>query len=296
MPAMPSADGAARSDPDPVALGRVTPEHLPAPTEPSTPSPSEPEPAVTPVAAAVSGPPAARASVDRQEFVRAFVAQSWARPGGDRPVARVHVTLMVTMGAVAVAVVIGVALQMLHPIPLSTPVAAAVPQVSSAPKYSAVSGWDCGTGADRGFDVTGRTADWHTAPRGGWAHDGCHGTFEAIPMSGDAHKSSENVSAVWWFKPAADINRCTISVYLPAAEQPADSAATAAQFFVTAGPGGGRLASFTLDETAARGAWRSAGTYPVSQGGIAVQLVNQGVPAQPAARLAVTQVRVMCTG
>jgi hypothetical protein len=238
----------------------------------------------------VTGLPGAR----RREFVRAFVEQSWARPGSDRPVARVHIALMVTMGMVAVALVTGVVLQMLHPIKLS-PAANVVP-ASAAPHYTAVSGWDCGTGADRGFDVTGRTAAWHTVARGSWAHDGCHGTFEAIPMSGSAHDHDQNQLATWWFTPGTGMSRCDVAVYLPSVDQPTDSAATSAQFFVTAGRDGSIFASFVVDETARRGQWQPVGRYPLSQGGIAVELINQGVPASPAARLAVTQVRVTCTG
>jgi len=243
-----------------------------------------------PPPAPITAMPGAR----RREFVRAFVDQSWARPGSDRPVARVHIALMVTMATVAVALVTGLILQMLHPITLSP--AAAVAPASASPNYVAVSGWDCGTRADRGFDVTGRAAAWYTVARGGWAHDGCHGTFEAIPMSGSDHDHDQNQSAIWWFTPGTGITRCDVAVYLPSVDQPADSAATSAQFFVTAGRDGAIFASFVVNETARRGDWQPVGRYPVSQGGIAVKLVNQGVPASPPARLAVTQVRVLCTG
>jgi hypothetical protein len=49
-------------------------------------------------------------------------------------------------------------------------------------------------------------------------------------------------------------------------------------------------------QTSRRGGWQLAGTFPVSHAGIAVQLVSQGVPANAAARLAVTQVRITCSG
>ncbi len=280
----------ARPGAGPVALGRVTPGHLSAAPDPSVPPSTEPDLATVPPARA-PGP----ARVDRQEFIRAFAEQSWARPGTDRPVARVHVTLMVTMGALVIAVVTGALLQMVHPVKLSAS-AAAAPLASASSRYTAVTGWDCATGADRGFDITGRTPEWYTVARGGWAQDGCHGTFEAIPMSGDARKYDQGQSAVWWFTPGAGMTRCDVAVYLPNSEHPADSAATAAQFLVTAGRGGGTLASFVLDQTSQRGAWQPVGTFPVSHAGIAVQLVNQGVPVNAAARLAVTQVRVVCSG
>src|SRR5258708_29524176 len=84
------------------------------------------------------------------------------------------------------------------------------------------------------------------------ARSSCHGTFEAIPMSGDARKYDQGQSAVWWFTPGAGTTHCDVAVYLPNSEPPADSDATAAQFFVTAGRGGGRLASFVLDQSISR--------------------------------------------
>jgi hypothetical protein len=203
---------------------------------------------------------------------------------------------MVTVGVLAAAVITGVVLQLLWPVKLSPAAAAPPPPPSAPPRYTAVSGWDCTTGADRGFEAAGRKADWYTVARGGWARDGCHGTFEAITMSGDAHKFDQSQSAVWWFEPGAAMRRCDVSVYLPASERPADSGATAAQFYVLAGRTGTAIASFVVDETAQRGAWKAVGTYPVNQGAIAVRLVNQGVPAAPTARLAVSQVKVVCTG
>src|SRR6266704_647966 len=126
-------DRVARPGAGPVALGRVTPGHMSAAPDPSVPPSTEPDLATVPPARA-PGP----ARVDRQEFIRAFAEQSWARPGTDRPVARVHVTLMVTMGALVIAVVTGALLQMVHPVKLA---AAAAPLASGSPRYTAVTGW-----------------------------------------------------------------------------------------------------------------------------------------------------------
>jgi hypothetical protein len=229
----------------------------------------------------------------RREFVRAFVEQARARPGADRPTARPHVSVMVTIGVVAAAVVTGVALQLIHPVPLAK---AAPPQPPVAPPtFTAVSGWDCVTGADRGFEATGRTASWYTVARGGWAADGCHGTFVAIPLSGDATTYDQSQSALWSFTPGAAMHQCELAVYIPNGEHPTDSAATAAQFAVLDGSGQ-TFASFVVDETRDRGTWKVVGTFPTSQNGISVQLTNQGIPSSPDARLAVTQVRATCTG
>jgi hypothetical protein len=229
----------------------------------------------------------------RREFVRAFVDQAWARPGTDRPIARVHVAVMVTTGVLVAAVLTGVVLQLIRPVPLAKP---APPPPTVPATFTAVSGWDCTTGADRGFDATGRTSAWYTVARGGWATDGCHGTFEAIPLSGDAHKYDQNQAAVWWFAPGQALSRCELAIYNPDGEQPTDSAATDAQFAVLDGRNGQQFASFVIDQTRDRGTWKVVGTFPTSQGGLAVRLVNSGVPSSPRARLAVAQVRATCTG
>jgi hypothetical protein len=231
--------------------------------------------------------------VQRREFVAAFVDQTWARPDADRPVARVQVVVLVATMAAVLSVAVGVVQHLIHH--SAKPAAAAPAPAPTARPYSAVSGWDCGTSADHGFDANGRTADWATVSHGGWSQDGCHGTFEAIPMSGDPNKDKSDQSAVWWFMPSAGTNRCEVSVYLPAADNPSDSAATAAHFLVLAGRGGQQFAQFTIDQTKGPGAWKSAGTFPINQGGLAVKLVDRGAPTNPQARLSVTQVRVTCT-
>jgi hypothetical protein len=233
---------------------------------------------------------------ERTDFVRAFVDQAWARPGTERPASRVHVALLVTMGSMAVALVTGVLLQLIWPVHLAP--AAAHPSASpSAPaSYLAVTGWDCGSGPDRGFDLTGRTPAWYTVASGGWAGGGCHGTFEAIPLSGDPTRADQGQSAAWWFAPDSAIKRCELAVYLPVPPAAGDAGATTAQYTVLSGRSGGTVATFTVDQTVRPGSWYVLGRFPVGTGGIAVRLVNAGVPAAPADRLAVTQARASCTG
>src|SRR5258705_13734258 len=90
----------------------------------------------------------------RREFVRSFADQAWVRPGAERPVTRVHVALMVTMGCLVLALVTGVVLQLLRPVRFDEPVV--TEPTSAAPSYSSVSGWDSASAPDRGFDAAGR--------------------------------------------------------------------------------------------------------------------------------------------
>ncbi len=89
---------------------------------------------------------------------------------------------------------------------------------------------------------------------------------------------------------------CAIMVYRPAPALRRDSAATAAHFYVLSGQNGTPLGAFVLNEAADPGTWATAGTFPVSPEGIAVELVDRGSPAAPGDLLAITQVKVRCTG
>ena len=229
----------------------------------------------------------------RQEHVRALVEHSWARPGAQRPAARPHIVLMIAAFAAAGAVATGLILQLIHPIHVPKP--PAPPPAPGAP-FTAVTGWDCyGGAANYGFDAQGRTSAWYTVPRGGWPQSGCDGTYESVPATSKASQGQSQV-ATWWFTPGSAMTQCAVMVFRPTPQQPQDSGSTAAQFFVLSGQGGTPLAGFVLDEAADPGSWARAGTFPVNQDGIAVELVDNATPASAGGRLAITQVKVRCTG
>jgi hypothetical protein len=114
-------------------------------------------------------------------------------------------------------------------------------------------------------------------------------------MTGDKAGDGQDQVAVWWFCPGEAITRCAVMVFRPNPDRPQDSAATAAQFYILAGRNGSRLATFVVNQATDPGSWVGVGAFPVNQNGIAVQLVNRGVPATAGARLAITQVKVSCT-
>jgi hypothetical protein len=233
----------------------------------------------------------------RQEFARALVEHSWARPAAPRPTARPHVVLMVAALSLAVAVATGVVLQLVHPVSMPKP---PKPPPAPAAPFTAVTGWDCDDdgGGAFGFDAQGRTSAWSTIASGGWPRNGCDGTFESIPpLSKKASQDqSQNQNAVWWFKPTSEMTACTIMIYRPVPPARRDSAVTAAHFYVLSGQDGTQLATFVLNEAVDPGTWATAGTFPVSPDGIAVELVDRWVRAAPGDLLAITQVKVRCTG
>ncbi|HEY3505732.1 MAG TPA: hypothetical protein VGN37_23460 [Actinocatenispora sp.] len=230
----------------------------------------------------------------RREFLRAFTEQGWARPGVERPTARPHVTLIVATVATLFALLGGVAMQLIKPVKLkpSTHHAPAGPTVAAT--WSAVAGWDCAAADDRGFTVQGRQSTWATIGRGGWLRNGCHGDYEAVPLTDKASGTAPSVE--WWFRPAAAMRRCRVLVLVPATDGSVYQPVHAVTYSVLNGPGGSELARFTIDQGVSATTWVPGGTYPVGDAGITVRLSSAGKPPSPRAGLAVAQVKVGCTG
>lgn len=230
----------------------------------------------------------------RRESVREVMDAAWAPAQANRPVLRPAVALTIVVFSAFAALATGVVMQLVHPTHDARPTVVTAPPPASTATFTAVSGWDCEPTAEHGFDIQGRTAAWITVATGGWASDGCHGTFETIPMSGKKTTDDTGQSVLWWFTPGSAVQQCQVSVYRPAAPQPTE-AGRAAQYFVLSGRTGSRLGEFILNQTTQPGSWTPVGTYPVGTDGIAVQMVDRGVPPTKASRLAVTQVKVVCS-
>ena len=251
------------------------------------------------VPASTDGPPGGSGGEppgrQRWEFVGAFVEHSWTRPGTDRSAAKPHLLLTMATVSAVLALGAGVVLQLIAPVPLAAAAPAPTPSKASTTTFAAVAGWDCPATAIAGFEATGRQSTWRTIAAGGWPNDGCHGTFEVLPLNGSATSEVNAPSAVWWFRPPAGA-RCLVAVYIPRETSPSYQPAPAARFSVSAGRGGQSFAQFTVDQSAKQSTWVPAGTYPVDVNGIAVVLVAQGQPSTKDTMLAITQVKVECTG
>lgn len=230
----------------------------------------------------------------RQEFLRAFTEHGWARPGIERPTARPHVTLVVATIAMVAALLAGLAMQLISPVKLPRSAPAAAPKPTLAPTYAAVAGWDCAAADDHGFVVNGRQSTWATIGHGGWAQDGCHGDFEAVPFAGTTSASA--ATAEWWFALGKAMKRCQVLVFLPVPDRTVYEPVRSVTYSVLNGPGGAEFARFTVDQAASAGTWILGGNYPVGTAGIAVRLSNAGRSPSARAGLAVAQVKVGCTG
>jgi hypothetical protein len=231
----------------------------------------------------------------RWEFVRAFVENSWARPGSARPTARPHIVLLVAALSAGAALATGVILQQFRPVKPAGTAGSAPPGSGPSARYSAVAGWDCSPTGDHGFTASGRQPTWRTIGQGGWAQDGCSGAFEVIPPSDNEKACDRGPNAVWWFAPTGGMRTCTVLTYVPAPVPGSYTPLTAERFVVVAGRGGGSaFAEFVVDQSARPEQWMVAGTYPVGRQGIAVQLGNPAAPAPADAGLAVAQIKLEC--
>jgi hypothetical protein len=255
------------------------------------------------VMAPAAGPnnAAAAAMAQRGEFIRAFVEHAGDRPASERLTVKAPTLITVTAVTAATAIVIGVFWSMIKPLPAEKKAAAKAPAATASPtdRYIAVAGWDCGTADDRGFDAQGRTSAWRTVAVGGWSQDGCHGTFETLPMTEPGKGGIDHPQAVlWWFSPGAAA-KCQINVFVPRMEPGADGvegahAPHAAHYSVLAGRSGTSYADFTVDQAANAGEWVSAGSFPVHNNGISVRLTGEGDAKEAGSRLGVAQMKVDC--
>jgi hypothetical protein len=227
----------------------------------------------------------------RGEFVHAFVEHVGPRPASERMAVRLPAVIIVAALTAAGAVVVGLFWHLLQPTE-----AAAGSKADAAPRitYAAVAGWDCVGSNDHGFDAEGRSAGWLTQPSGGWREDGCHGTYESIPMSGKATIDDPTQYARWWFMPSS--GKCSTSVFIPGVPNDSpEAAAGAAHYTVSTGQGDAPYAEFVVDQTKNRGQWVTAGTFPVKDKGFVVTITNRGAPRKPGDRIAVSQVRIECS-
>ncbi|WP_031069240.1 hypothetical protein [Streptomyces sp. NRRL WC-3742] len=164
------------------------------------------------------------------------------------------------------------------PPPKPAPVVAVAGPYCDAKGSVKINGW-----FDQG--VTG----WHKNS-GGWSSDGCNGTYVSMPMSGAANKDDTGNSVVWSFSNLGNVTSCAVAVYIPASGDAKNVGGNPSVYTVSSG------GSFNINQTAYRGSWVNAGTFPY-QGGLSVTLHSRGVDwgGNQYAHHAASAVRATCT-
>jgi hypothetical protein len=142
----------------------------------------------------------------------------------------------------------------------------------SAPGYVGTAGPGCG-----GFAGVGSYRDG----RKGWVDhgSGCGSAFVSIPMSGSATKDDTSAYGLWQFSTGpVSKGTCALSVFVPNGNlEEVGGDPTTYRVFGGLQPSGSPIGTFTVDQVDQRGKWVGVGSYQVTDGKLAVQLLSRGV-------------------
>ncbi|MFI6980403.1 hypothetical protein ACIBSV_17660 [Embleya sp. NPDC050154] len=169
--------------------------------------------------------------------------------------------------------------------------------------YNGYAGLGC-SNSGAGFRVQGDYSDgkegWYKVGSGGLGTAGCGDDFWAIPMSGSKTKDDAGVAAVWTWNAGAKAKSCSVQVYVPGGSTWRDAAGKPAFYQVLDTDSGSApvRSTFTVDQTAHRGAWIQGVSLPVKDGKVVLRMVNRGEDwvgsDKTYAHLAAGQARVLC--
>ncbi|MDA0565000.1 hypothetical protein LG943_11805 [Streptomonospora sp. S1-112] len=147
----------------------------------------------------------------------------------------------------------------------------------AAAAFTAVAGPGCPAGSAAAYGAEGAGTDGWATRSGGYADDGCDGSYDAIPVSGTT-EHGDGRFAYWTFRPGRAEADCDLFVFVPDDDSPQWVAEQEAmyQIFPGAEPSGTAAAVFGVEQASARGGWvRVTGfTSPAEQ--FTVQLTNIG--------------------
>ncbi|GAB2829738.1 hypothetical protein GCM10027176_37640 [Actinoallomurus bryophytorum] len=145
------------------------------------------------------------------------------------------------------------------------------PPSSAAPS---IIGPGCGGGAYKrfGYYVDGK-AGWLSGS-GGYAGAGCNGSFDALPMSGDAKKADPTLYAQWEFDPRLR-RKCKVLLYIPDNTDRRYVGGSPARYTVGQRNGDKKLLSFSIDQPKSLGKWVDSAVFNVD-GPFHVRLANTG--------------------
>lgn len=234
-------------------------------------------------------------SHERRDFVAAYARNMWLDPRSERPSVKLTTAMMLCAGSTFLALATGVVVHFLSPEPEAA--AATAPSPRATATWTRVAGWDCRASATSGFTASGRNDLWYPVAEGGWADDGCMGTFVALPIASHAAaRSNDGSSAMtWWFRPGKQFDSCELAVWEPRATRPRDAADAAATYTVHQARNGPTMSVSTVDQRERAGSWVGLGRFPSSDGGVSVQLSNAGITTVPDGMLGAAQVRARCS-
>lgn len=149
-------------------------------------------------------------------------------------------------------------------------------------RYRVLTGPGCAGTTDSSYGGEGRwrsaedSAGWATRT-GGYDQEGCEGSYEAIPVSGDPEKGDHQY-AEWTFTPGEEGAACEIYVHVPEDESPLWVAAGEARYRIhpadeTTEP---PVAVFGFDQSEVAGGWVQVTGFVSPAEAFTVRLTNAG--------------------
>ena len=149
-------------------------------------------------------------------------------------------------------------------------------------RYRALTGPGCAGTTDSSYGGEGRwqsaedSAGWTTRP-GGYDQEGCEGSYEAIPVSGDPEKGDHQY-AEWTFTPGEEGAACEIYVHVPEDESPLWVAAGEARYRIHPGNDTteSAVAVFGIEQAEVSGGWVQVTGFVSPEDAFTVRLTNAG--------------------
>lgn len=149
-------------------------------------------------------------------------------------------------------------------------------------RYRVLTGPGCTGTADSSYGGEGRwqsaedSAGWTTRP-GGYDQEGCDGSYEAIPVSGDPEKGDHQFAA-WTFTPGEEGAVCEIYVHVPEDESPLWIAGGETRYRIHPGEDSTEppVAVFGFDQSEIAGGWVQVTGFVSPAEAFTVRLTNAG--------------------
>lgn len=161
---------------------------------------------------------------------------------------------------------------------------APAPAAAGGPDYDAITGLGCIRDSTQGYYTQGQSlSGWRTASTGGFGGYGCSGRYESMPLNG-TNSHTDNRYMVWWFDTnKVSAARCDLWIFVPKAADSADTASTAYFAVIPSKTSTKTLGTFSVNESATRSSWAYGGKWTMSDGRLAVKLLDRGAGRASAA-------------
>lgn len=196
------------------------------------------------------------------------------------------------------------------PQPTATATAQAGNTGSGARTWSGVAGPGCSTDVSHFYTKDANyaqgTSGWLRSSVGGYAGNGCDGSYVSEPMSGSSSSYDTSEGVLWRFNFGSTLPTatCAVSVYIPANSDIRYVGGNPTHYYYwhedyAYGMQNPPTGSFEIAQVSHRGSWVTEPAFKVTTGIVTVKMVNTGIDYTSStkdAHHAAADVRLDCTG